>query len=208
MSIMDDENKKANVINVYGLANIGCTITNPTFQTLVQKESVTEESPTKETVESKNESIDNAQKSRRKKDLEKNKPKPRETMTLRRKPEVTEAHLKLLFLKLAQEKWISGNEADFCALFSGKRDEDCVVTWLGKYGKGTLVELFQQFVKTGLVILPEGFTLSSILEGHFKDKDDQWLTRLDKGDAPAKKALPVIAECVRLLKVKPDRALA
>jgi hypothetical protein len=36
-------------------------------------------------------------------------PKPRETMTFRRKPEVTEAHLKLLFLRLAQEKWISGN---------------------------------------------------------------------------------------------------
>ena len=133
--------------------------------------------------------------------------KPRETMTFKRKPEVTGAHLKLLFMKLAQEGWISGNEADFRALFSGKRDEDCVVTWLGKYGKGTLVELFQQFVKTGLVILPEGFTLSSILEGHFKDKDDQWLTRLDKGEKVNKKALPEISVFINLLKLKPDRVL-
>ena len=134
-------------------------------------------------------------------------PKPRETMTFKRKPEVMEGHLKLLFLKLVKEKWISGNEADFCALFSGKCDEDCVVTWLGKFGKSTLVELFLQFIKTGLVILPEGFTLSAILEGHFKNKNGQWLTGLNKGDAPAKKALPVIAECIRLLNMKPDRAL-
>ena len=134
-------------------------------------------------------------------------PKPRETMTFRRKPEVTEAHLKLLFLRLAQEKWISGNEADFCALFSGKRDEDCVVIWLGKYGKSTLVELFQQFIKTGLVILPEGFTLSAILEGHFKDKAGQWLKGLDKGDEPNKKALPEISVFISLLKLRPDRAL-
>ena len=202
---MDEENKKANVINVYGLANIGCTITNPTFQTLVQKETITEESPANETAESKNKPIDNAQRTQRKKDLEKNTPKPRETMTLGRKAEVTEAHLKLLFMKLAQEGWINGNEADFQALFSGKRDEDCVATWLGKFGKGTLVELFKRFIKTGLVILPEGFTLSSILEGHFKDKNGQWLTGLNKGDKPNDKALPVIAECVKLLKLKPDR---
>lgn len=133
--------------------------------------------------------------------------KPRETMTFERKPEVTEEHLKLLFVKLAQEGWVSGNESDFKALFSGKRDEDCVTIWLGKYGKSTLVELFQQFVNSGLVILPEGFTLSSILEGHFKDEEGQWLTGLNKGDASNKKALPVIAECVRLLKLRPDKAL-
>ena len=134
-------------------------------------------------------------------------PKPRETMTFKHKPEVTEAHLKLLFLRLAEEKWISGNEADFCALFSGKRDEDCVVTWSGKYGKSSLVELFQQFIKTGLVVLPEGFTLSAILEGHFKDKAGQWLKGLDKGDEPNKKALPEISVFISLLKLRPDRAL-
>jgi hypothetical protein len=133
--------------------------------------------------------------------------KPRETMTFERKPEVTEEHLKLLFVKLAQEGWISGNVVDFKTLFSGKRDEDCVTIWLGKYGKSTLVELFQQFVKSGMVILPDGFSLSSILEGHFKDEEGQWLTGLNKGDASNKKALPVIAECIRLLKLRPDKAL-
>lgn len=134
-------------------------------------------------------------------------PKPRETMTLKRMPEVTEAHLKLLFMKLTQEKWISGNEADFCALFSGKRDEDCIVTWKGKYGKSTLVELFKRFINTGLVIIPDGFTLSAILEGHFKDKAGQWLKGLDKGDEPNKKALPEISAFINLLKLKPDRVL-
>lgn len=137
-----------------------------------------------------------------------NPPKPRETMTLMRKPEVTEGHLKLLFMKLAQDGWISGNEADFKALFSGKRDEDCIVTWMGKYGKSTVVELFNRFVQTGLVIIPDGYSLSSILEGHFKDQNDQWLIGLNKGDAPNKKALPLIVEYVKLLQLKPDRLLS
>lgn len=32
---MTDKEKEQNVINVWGIANIGCTIENPTFQTLV-----------------------------------------------------------------------------------------------------------------------------------------------------------------------------
>lgn len=153
----------------------------------------------------KNNSKVNVPRSRNKKELERNKVKPRETMTFKRKPEVTEGHLKLLFLKLAQDGWISGNEADFKALFSGKRDEDCAVTWLGKYGKSTLVELFNRFVETSLIVIPDGYSLSSLLEGHFKDKNGQWLIGLDKGDAPNKKALPLIFEYVKLLKLKPDR---
>lgn len=131
--------------------------------------------------------------------------KPRETMTFMRKPEITEGHLKLLFMKLAQDGWISGKEADFLALFAGKRDEDCEMTWLGKFGKSTLVELFKQFVNTDLVIVPESYTLSAILEGHFKDMKGKRLTGLDKGDAPNKKALPLIFGYIKLLKLKPDR---
>ena len=59
----------------------------------------------------------------------------------------------------------------------------------------------------GLIEVPQGFTLSAILEGHFKDKNDQWLTGLDKGDAANDKAMPVIKECIKLMKTDPQRLL-
>ena len=133
--------------------------------------------------------------------------KPRETMTFGRKSGVTEGHIVLLYQKLVKEGWIEGNDADFKALFSGSRDEDCELVWLGKYGKGTLVELFKQFVQAKLIVVSDGFTLSSILEGHFKDTDSKWLTGLDKGDSANSKALPVIQECVKLLKADPERMI-
>ena len=135
------------------------------------------------------------------------KPREREEMTLRRKSNVTEGHLTMLHSKLIDEGWIDGFEGDFKALFSGKRDEACMLTWLGKYGNGTLVELFRQMVTADLVVVPKGYTLPHILEGHFKDKDGQWLTRLDKGDKAHEKALPVIQECIDLLKMNVKQLL-
>ena len=142
-----------------------------------------------------------------KKDSDEKPEKPRETMTFGRKSGVTDGHIVLLYQKLVKEGWIEGNEADFKALFSGKRDEDCELVWLGKYGKGTLVELFKQFVSAGLVTVAGGFTISSILEGHFRDTDGHWLTGLDKGNAANDKALPVINECVKLLKANPEQLI-
>ncbi len=133
--------------------------------------------------------------------------KPRETMTFRRKGSVTEAHLLLLYMALTKEGWIEGNDADFKALFSGSRDEDCELVWLGKHGKSTLVKLFKQLAEACLIDVPQGFTLSAILEGHFKDKSGNWLTGLDKGDAANDKALPVIQECIKQLKIDPQRLL-
>ncbi len=133
--------------------------------------------------------------------------KPRETMTFKRKSGVTDGHLILLYQKLTKEEWIEGNEADFMVLFADKRDEDCQLTWTGKYGKGTLVELFRQLMSAGLIFVADGYTLPGILEGHFKDKTGAWLTGLDKGDAANNKALPVIQECVKLLKTDVQRLL-
>jgi hypothetical protein len=137
----------------------------------------------------------------------KKEPRGRELMTFRRRGSVTEGHLTLLHSKLTEEGWIDGIEGDFKALFSGERDEACTLTWLGKYGNGTLVELFRQLVGEGLVIVPKGYSLPYILEGHFKDQKGKWLTRLDKGDAANNKALPVIQECVKLLKTDVQRLL-
>ena len=133
--------------------------------------------------------------------------KQRETMTFNRKGKVTEPHLLLLYMMLTKEQWIEGNDADFKALFSGSRDEDCELTWTGKFGKGTLVELFRQMVSAGQIEVPQGFTLPAILEGHFKDKQGKWLTGLDKGDSANDKALPVIQECIKQLNIDPQRLL-
>lgn len=133
--------------------------------------------------------------------------KPRETMTFNRNGGVTEGHLILLYQKLVKEGWINGNEADFKALFSNMRDENCVLTWKGKYGKGTLVELFKQFVTAGLTTVANGFTIPSVLEGHFVDSNGKWLTGLDKGNAANDKALPTIKECVKLLKASPEQLI-
>ena len=133
--------------------------------------------------------------------------KPRETMTFGRKSGVTDGHMTLLYQKLVKEEWIEGNEADFKALFSGKRDENCELTWKGMFGKGTLVELFKRYVAERLITVAEGFTLPAILEGHFKDISGAWLTGLDKGNGANDKALPIITECVRLLKASPDQLI-
>lgn len=130
--------------------------------------------------------------------------KPRETMTFKRKSGVLEGHLSLLFDKLVKADWIEGEEANFKALFSGRLYDDCQLTWMGKYGKGTLVELFKQMVVTTLIVVPDGFTLPAILEGHFKDVKGNWLTGLDKGNGACAKALPFIYECVKLLKITPN----
>ena len=135
---------------------------------------------------------------------EKETEKTRELMTLKRSSKVLEGHLTLLYQKLTKEGWIDGYEANFKNLFSNQRDENCQLKWKGLYGKGTLVELFKQMAVAGLIEVPQGFTLSAILEGHFKDKKGQWLTGLDKGDAANDKAMPVIQECVNLLKISPD----
>ena len=126
--------------------------------------------------------------------------KPRETMTFKKKNSVLDGHITLLFNNLTKEGWIEGNEADFKALFSGRQDEDCVITWLDKYGKAALFALFNAFEKEGLIIVPDGFGISTILEGHFKDKSGQWLSGLDKGNKAHKAAMPVIVECVKMLK--------
>ena len=133
--------------------------------------------------------------------------KQRETMTFKRKGKVTEPHLLLLYMMLTKEQWIEGNDADFKALFSGSRDEDCELTWTGKFGKGTWVELFRQMVSAGQIEVPQGFTMPAILEGHFKDKQGKWLTGLDKGDSANDKALPVIEECIKQLNIDPQRLL-
>ena len=131
-------------------------------------------------------------------------PKPRETMTFKCGKNVLDGHLTLLFNKLTQEKWIEGYEANFKALFYGKKDEGCELTWISSFGKGTLVWLFKTLATEELIVVPNGYTIPAILEGHFKDKKGQWLRGLDKGDNPNQKAKPTFIECVKILKINPN----
>lgn len=142
--------------------------------------------------------------SRKKKPSGEKTPKSRVAMTFKRKSNVLDGHLTLLFDKLTKAGWIEGNEPDFKALFSGKLDDDCQLIWKSVFGKGTLVELFKQMIVAKLINVPEGFTLPAILEGHFKDTLGNWLTGLDKGNGANAKALPFISECVKLLKITPN----
>ena len=127
--------------------------------------------------------------------------KPREAMTFGLKSGVTDGHLNVLYQRMVEEEWIEGNEANFYALFSGKRDEDCELTWLGKFGKGTLVELFKIFAGAKVIEVPKGFSIPSILEGHFKDTKGKWLTGLDKGDKANCKASSMMYEFVKILQI-------
>lgn len=134
---------------------------------------------------------------------EKTSPKPRETMTFTLKNGVLDGQLSVLFGQMVDDGLIEGNEAHFKALFSGKRDEECVLTWTGKFGKSTLVEIFKRFATEEFVTVPKGYTTAAILEGHFKDKNGEWNTGLDKGNAYNYKVLPLLVEYVRLLKMRP-----
>lgn len=133
------------------------------------------------------------------------KPKVRELMTFLKKG-IVDGHVSLLFNQLCEAKWIEGTDADFKLLFSGKR-KDFSLKWVGTMGKSfmgksTLEYLFKRLVEAEHGIsVPEGYTLSNIIEGHFKDREGNWITGLGKGDAPNKKAIALVDEWINLLQM-------
>lgn len=134
--------------------------------------------------------------------------KARELMTFKAGRAVTEAHLAALYSKMEREGWIESENTDdgFEDLFCGKRS-GCKFVWVGKYGKGTLVHLFDMMQKKGVISVPDGFSIPNILMGHFVDKDGEFLTNLDKGDAPNAKAEPEITDFVKILSYDPTRLM-
>ncbi|MBQ0090631.1 MAG: hypothetical protein KBT27_15000 [Prevotellaceae bacterium] len=128
--------------------------------------------------------------------------KSREQMTFCKK-NILDGHLSLLYNKLLKANWIDCIEEDFKDLFSGKNSV-YTITWQGRFGKSTLEYLFSRMIENQLISIPRGFTLSAILEGHFKDKEGYYLTGLGKGDAPAPKAESFIDECIQLMKTNPN----
>lgn len=121
----------------------------------------------------------------------------RELMTFARK-DISDGHLRLLYVLLTHNGWLSGQEPDFIALFSGQESR-VTLTWLEPYGKGTLRFLFRQMQDEGLIDVPRGFSLDHILEGHFADTKGRLLTGLNSSGDPNAKALPFIQKCIQLL---------
>ncbi|MBQ2411954.1 MAG: hypothetical protein II313_00845 [Anaerotignum sp.] len=122
----------------------------------------------------------------------------RELMTFSLGKGVSTGHITLLYHHLHELGWIDVLEADFHTLFSGKRSRSWL-TWASSFGQGTLAELFTQLVKAEKVVVPKGFTLAAILQGHFKGKNGALLTRLNKGDAPNSRALPDIKRAIDIM---------
>lgn len=126
--------------------------------------------------------------------------KARERMTFNKRG-IIDAHLQLLYSKLVESEWIdTGSRVDdFIDLFSGEFS-DCKIIWSDKYGKSSLVYLFNILEMEGLVSFPKGYSLPKILMGHFVDRDGNFLTNLDKGDKPNEKAALEVQSFVDILK--------
>lgn len=131
--------------------------------------------------------------------------KPRELMTFSKRG-ILKEHLKLLYQQLVADGWLAKEtQIDaFLDLFSGERSESTII-WAGKYGKGTLVYLFQQMELDGVISVPQGFSIPNILMGHVTDPEGNLLTNLDKGDAPAQKSGAEIMEYMNILKQNANR---
>ncbi len=90
-------------------------------------------------------------------------------------------HMQLLWIMLTGLGWVKDeDEKGFLDLFGGE-PSDCVVTWTGKVGVGTLKELFAQMISKN--IIQETNNYVSVIESHFKDAGGRYLTNV-KGGKP------------------------
>ena len=159
---MDNKEKQA-PINVWGIANIGCTMENPTFQTLVQPSSAPASEPTgNEEVKQKS----NA-----------GRPKKAGKKTLKsfvyraHTDDETNLRLQSLYLGLKQLGWIAEDtkQKNFLSIFSGE-ETTCRVVWTGDVN--TLAELFRELVnRKGFVKLPDGESIWVMVNGRFWEKE-------------------------------------
>ena len=162
---MDDKEKEQlqAPINVWGIANIGCTIENPTYQTLVVSPDEQKAQETEIVEEEK---------------------KPKATGGGRPKKSGTRiskafiynnkadgsVRLRMLCQGLLALGWLAA-ETDvqvFVDLFSGGETRQRLI-WKGD--ANTLAELFKRLVnERGLVTLPDKHSLWVMVSGHFWDK--------------------------------------
>ena len=153
--------QEPNVINVWGLANIGCTMENPTFQTLVAPEGLQKAEVVEEV---KSESHAGRPKKAGKKNL-------KSFIYQAYTDEETNMRLRGLYLGLLQLKWIADDtkQKSFLSIFSGE-ETTCRVVWTGEVN--TLAELFKELVnRKQYVKLPEGESIWVMVNARFWDKE-------------------------------------
>ena len=122
----------------------------------------------------------------------------RELMTFKRGKGKLREHYKVLYAELCDKGWILCDEEDFQDLFSGEQ-QDLHISWISSYGRGTLRFLFEALEHVKALEVPAGFSLEYILEGHFVDKKNNFLTGMHSSGTPNNKALPEIKDLVKLM---------
>ena len=154
-------------INVWGIANIGCTMENPTFQTLVV--SPEEKKAQRTDAEEVPQEVKNGNRAGR----------PKKTGRKIEKAflyhayseEETNRRLQFLYNGLLQLKWIAADTKQkiFLRLFAGE-DTSCRVVWTGSIN--TLAELFRELIsRKGYVTLPEGESIWVMVNARFWEKE-------------------------------------
>lgn len=93
---------------------------------------------------------------------------------------------------MLKNEWISPQTSEylFRMLFDDKVN-DCEIQWTGNVGKGNLKYLFESLVTKRFIILPKGYGVNQILEAHFVDKDENFITSLNSSKV-SDKLMPLI----------------
>lgn len=190
---------------VFGMP--GCNVYQTPEPSATKTMDSTKKTKTDSSSKKKTSSLPDVSSAKIKKARQTKKPATRELMTFRGRG-VHDECLKLLYQQLIKDGWIEARtkESDFLELFSGERSEG-VIYWAGKYGKGTLVFLFNFMKLEGLIEHDDVFTLPNILMGHFVDTNGQALTNLDNGDPANDKAGREVQDYIKILKFNPARAI-
>lgn len=106
-------------------------------------------------------------------------------------------HMELLWVMLTGLGWVKSEDKKAWLDLFGGEPCDCVVTWTGKVGVGTLKELFAQMIAKN--IIQEENNYVCIIESHFKDVSGSYLTNV-KGGKPNDKTSAEIERMMPKLK--------
>lgn len=131
-------------------------------------------------------------------------------------PGVTDDHIKALYRLLTARGWISTQtkEGDFLRLFSG-RSNDCEIIWtsqdkLGdnkptKLGVSALYVLFKDMFDEGLITTSsKAQKVGPILEMHFVDTDEHFLTNVSNVSTTSAKANDYILLIKNTMRMRPS----
>lgn len=130
-------------------------------------------------------------------------------------PRVTEDHIKAMYRILTSRSWISTQttQAEFLRLFSGVSNS-CEIIWLGQDKQGSnsptqlgiaaLYVLFKKLIEEKLISTSNKGSLGPVLESHFVDSTNHYLTSVSNSTNASKKANEVIQFIIRTLKTQPN----